>query len=248
MGEGLRLPTSYLEKMASVVGNSMNDALFPTTGRLALLGYPPSRFRSIPRRLPVHTGCTPRYMIEGGRDSNPRICPFLTPKGVRLAITFDLGQSRFGGRLPASVPEIENQLSASFADQIDLLGYRVSNHNLAPSESLDLTLFWSPRGRPSDDYTVFAHLQDSQGQIRGQADSPPRAGRYPTSVWDAGEVIVDLHTLALGPDLPAGEYHLAIGLYDPENGQRVEVVDEAGQIVGDRVIISGLAVRGEERP
>ena len=95
---------------------------------------------------------------------------------------------------------------------------------------------------------MFAHLLDSQEQIRGQADSPPRAGRYPTSVWDAGEVIVDLHTFALGPDLPAGEYHLAIGLYDPENGQRVEVVDEAGQIVGDRVIISGLAVRGEERP
>ena len=184
---------------------------------------------------------------RGGQVKSSNLSVFDT-QGRPAGNYLRLGPIKVHGRLPASVPEIENQLSASFADQIDLLGYRVSNHNLAPSESLDLTLFWSPRGRPSDDYTVFAHLLDSQGQIRGQADSPPRAGRYPTSVWDAGEVIVDLHTLALGPDLPAGEYHLAIGLYDPENGQRVEVVDEAGQIVGDRVIISGLAVRGEERP
>ena len=57
-------------------------------------------------------------------------------------------------------------------------------------------------------------------------------------------MISDLHTLSLGPDLPAGEYHLAIGLYDPETGQRVGVVDGNGQIAGDRVIISGLAVGG----
>ena len=107
-----------------------------------------------------------------------------------------------------------------------------------------MTLFWSPRGRPSRDYTVFVHLLDSQEQIRGQADSPPRAGRYPTSIWDAGEVIADLHTLSLGPDLPAGEYRLAIGLYDPETGERVGIVDGNGQITEDRLIISGLAVGG----
>ena len=68
------------------------------------------------------------------------------------------------------------------------------------------------------------------------------AGKYPTSVWDAGEVIADLHTLSLAPDLPAGEYKIAIGLYDPETGQRVPIVDEDGQVSGDHVIISGLAL------
>ena len=163
-----------------------------------------------------------------------------------------LGPIKVHGRPPASAsdgtvsnpPVPDNLLPASFADQIDLLGYSLGEDDLAPGGSLDVTLFWSPRGRPSRDYTVFVHLLDDQEQIQGQADSPPKAGRYPTSIWDAGEVIADLRTISLGPDLPAGEYHLAIGLYDPETGQRVGVVDESGQIAGDRVIISGLAVGG----
>ena len=144
---------------------------------------------------------------------------------------------------PVSSPSVpDNLLPASFTDQIDLLGYNLSDRQLASGESLDLTLFWSPRGRPTHDYTVFVHLLDSSGQLRGQADSPPMAGKYPTSVWDAGEVIADLHTLSLAPDLPAGEYKIAIGLYDPETGQRVPIVDEDSQVSGDHVIISGLAL------
>ena len=139
-----------------------------------------------------------------------------------------------------SVPD--NFLPASFTDQIDLLGYNLSDRQLASGESLNLTLYWSPRGRPTHHYTVFVHLLDSSGQLRGQADSPPMAGKYPTSVWDAGEVIADLHTLSLAPDLPAGEYKIAIGLYDPETGQRVPIVDEDGQVSGDHVIISRLAL------
>ena len=139
-----------------------------------------------------------------------------------------------------SVPD--NFLPASFTDQIDLLGYNLSDRQLASGESLNLTLYWSPRGRPTHDYTVFVHLLDSSGQLRGQADSPPMAGKYPTSVWDAGEVIADLRTLSLAPDLPAGEYKIAIGLYDPETGQRVPIVDEDGQVSGDHVIISRLAL------
>ena len=174
----------------------------------------------------------------------PSNLPVFDPQGNQAGNQLILGPIKVHGRRPAQASAAENHLPASFADQIDLLGYSLGEDDLAPGGSLDLTLFWSPRGRPSRDYTVFVHLLDSQEQIRGQADSPPRDGRYPTSIWDAGEVIADLHTLALGTDLPAGEYHVAIGLYDPETGERVGTVDENGQIAGDRVIISGLAVDG----
>ncbi len=171
------------------------------------------------------------------------------PAGNRLL----LGPIKIHGRPTAQASEgpvssssvPDNLLPASFADQIDLLGYSLSDRQLVSGESLDLTLYWSPRGRPMHDYTVFVHLLDSSGQLRGQADSPPMAGKYPTSVWDAGEVIADLHTLSLAPDLPAGEYKIAIGLYDPETGQRVPIVDEDGQVSGDNVIISGLLVEGD---
>ena len=147
---------------------------------------------------------------------------------------------------PVSDPPVpDKQLPARFDDQIDLRGYNLSVDRLLPGESLDLTLFWAPRGRPMRDYTVFVHLLDSSGQLRAQADSPAASGKYPTSVWDAGEVIADLHTLSIAPDLPAGEYRVAIGLYDPQTGQRLSVVDEDGRILTDHVTISGLIVEGD---
>ena len=147
---------------------------------------------------------------------------------------------------PVSDPRVpDNLLPARFDDQIDLRGYNLSVDRLLLGESLDLTLFWAPRGRPMRDYTVFVHLLDSSGQLRAQADSPAASGKYPTSVWDAGEVIADLHTLSIAPDLPAGEYRVAIGLYDPQTGQRLSVVDEDGRILMDHVTISGLIVGGD---
>lgn len=168
--------------------------------------------------------------------------PVSDMQGNEVGRLLFLGPIKVHGRLPTPAPAIENPLSVSFADQIDFLGYSLSTRNLVPGRPLDLTLFWSPRGRPSRDYTVFVHLLDSREQIQGQADSRPRDGRYPTSIWDAGEVIVDLHTLSLGPDVPAGEYRLAIGLYEFGTGQRMGMVNEHGRIVGHRIIVSGLVV------
>ena len=188
-------------------------------------------------------------MYDRGRTDISNL-PVFDAQGNQAGNQLKLGPIKVHGRPtaqasegPVSSPSVpDNFLPASFTDQIDLLGYNLSDRQFASGESLDLTLYWSPRGRPTHDYTVFVHLLDSSGQLRGQADSPPMAGKYPTSVWDAGEVIADLHTLSLAPDLPAGEYKIAIGLYDPETGQRVPIVDEDSQVSGDHVIISGLAL------
>ena len=61
-------------------------------------------------------------------------------------------------------------------------------------------------------------------------------------MWDAGELIADLHTLLLAPDLPAGKYSVTLGLYDPETGLRVPTVDENGKALGDLVMIAELIV------
>lgn len=145
----------------------------------------------------------------------------------------------------SSPPKLDNQLLVRFEDQIDLQGYSLGSDRLLPGESLDLTLFWSPRGRPKRDYTVFIHLLDPEGQLQGQTDSAPTSGKYPASVWDAGEFIADAHTIALPAELPAGEYSFAIGLYDPLTGQRLPILDETGQPSGDHVTIPGLIVESD---
>ena len=175
------------------------------------------------------------------------------PQGNQAGKHLSLGPIKVHGRPPGPSSEgllpspiiPDNLLPTTFADQIGLLGYNLSDHSLVPGQSLDLTLFWSPRGRPSQDYTVFVHLLDSQGQLRGQADSPPTSGKYPTSVWDAGEVISDIHILELAPELPIGDYTLVIGLYYPGTGNRLSTIDENGQTSSDHLSISGLVVEGQ---
>ena len=72
-------------------------------------------------------------------------------------------------------------------------------------------------------------IRDSKdGELVAQSDGPPRAGTYPTSIWDAGERVVDERVLVLPPDLPAGRYRLLAGLYDPATGTRLPAFDLDG--------------------
>jgi 4-amino-4-deoxy-L-arabinose transferase-like glycosyltransferase len=121
-------------------------------------------------------------------------------------------------------------VDAAFQGGLALAGYDLPASTLAPGETLDVTLYWASAGPLPVDYTVFVHLVDSDGQIAAQADSPPRAGRYPTTAWGADERFPDSHTLALPTDLPSGAYTLVVGLYDPSSGARLPL--EAG---GDSV-------------
>ncbi len=58
-----------------------------------------------------------------------------------------------------------------------------------------------------------------------QGDAPPMAGRWPTSLWLPGLTVDDVHTITRPPDLPAGTYHLLVGLYDPGTGDRLSLPD-----------------------
>ena len=57
-----------------------------------------------------------------------------------------------------------------------------------------------------------------------QKDKPPSIG-YPTSLWDAGEVIKDEFVLDVPAQSGSGSYWFAVGLYNASNGERLFVPD-----------------------
>ncbi len=93
--------------------------------------------------------------------------------------------------------------------------------NVHPGGVLPLALHWRARQSIKADYNVFVHLLDSQGNRVAQADSQPALWTRPTSSWSPGERIEDRHALSLPDDLPPGAYSLIVGLYLPENGERL---------------------------
>jgi len=95
-------------------------------------------------------------------------------------------------------------------------------------------LYWDVAKAPTADWTVFTHLRqrDAQGNVTLIAgrDDRPGAGSLPTRQWQAGWQILDEYQLALPGELAAGEYELAIGLYQP-SGERLPATEE-GIMIG----------------
>jgi 4-amino-4-deoxy-L-arabinose transferase-like glycosyltransferase len=164
--------------------------------------------------------------------------PVIDPNGQQAGTQVELGPIKVHGR-PGPVPRPDHPLSATFGDHLALVGYDLKPSAPRPGDPVDVTLFWSASARPSRDYTVFVHLLDRQGQLVASADSPPRGGRAPTSVWDAGDVVADPHALAVPANASTGPYTVEVGLYQKSSGRRLAVFDSTGRKVGDRVLIPG---------
>lgn len=122
-------------------------------------------------------------------------------------------------------------VGANLGGKVELLGYNLEPRSVRPRGALRLTLYWRALTEIDTSYTVFTHLLGPDGSIRGQKDSLPTDGAYPTTEWQIGEIIVDTYVITVAPDAPAGSYTLAVGLYDATSGQRLPTPDEADRVV-----------------
>jgi hypothetical protein len=129
---------------------------------------------------------------------------------------------------PAPVPlaEVTTPLG-QLANHTVLLGADDITPGLSAGDWLRFRLFWQAAAAVDGDYTVFTQLIGPDGQVWAQQDNQPRGGWYPTSLWQAQEVVPDDYALRLNPDAPAGRFRLIVGMYRPETGQRVLTTDGA---------------------
>jgi hypothetical protein len=114
-------------------------------------------------------------------------------------------------------------------------------------QPLHLLLTWRAIRSPRESTTVFIHLLDSSGQFVAGHDYTPLGGASPTYLWFPkwlpGQTLLDPYRFVLPDDLPAGEYVLEVGMYGMTSLRRLPVVDSAGNLAGDRVILGPVRVR-----
>jgi hypothetical protein len=91
----------------------------------------------------------------------------------------------------------------------------------------------------STDYTVFVHVRDVDGATVAQQDSQPLDGDYPTSQWRVNETVIDAHSAELPADLPPGQYHVWVGMYQMETMERLPV---EGDTSGENAVPLGTIV------
>ncbi len=117
-----------------------------------------------------------------------------------------------------------NPLSALFGDQVRLIGYGLQPGARLPAgraSNLDVSLVWQAERPMEVAYTVFTQLLSADGTLVAQHDGQPDNGQSPTTGWDLREPVPDVHRIPISKDLPAGEYTIIVGLYDPRDGQRL---------------------------
>jgi hypothetical protein len=140
------------------------------------------------------------------------------------------------------VPSIQHPLSVNLDKQVEFLGYDLKADRAAAGDTLQVTLYWRALAGMETSYKVFMHLLGDDGRIWGQKDDFPGQGALPTIGWVEGEVIVDEYEITVDPEAPVGDYQPAIGMYDPASGARLPMIDEKGEIQGDRILLKKIAV------
>jgi len=240
-----------------------------TTGRrrlaIALLDAPGQAVHQVTQ--PVKPGYPPREWQPDHVVRGEYALPILStvPSG-RYSLALRLGTGDSWLRL-ASVSVVQRQGETPLAiithprqdnlgNQVLFLGYDLSKQpaasgeplTLRPGEALEVTLYWQAQEQMEQSYKVFVHLLGEAynlatgNRLWGQQDGVPRQGAYPTTGWAVGEVVADHYTVTLQADAPPGEYVLEIGLYDATTGERLPVLDGAGNFHDDHLILETVRV------
>jgi hypothetical protein len=153
------------------------------------------------------------------------------------------GEPFYLGSLEVTAPPHEFNLPAAakappgpaqLEGTILLAGYNLQRVDGA----LTLDLYWQTQQPVPKRYKVFAQLLKADNGLISQSDSSPATGHRPTTSWLPGEIIHDPHQLLLPPDLPPPPYRLIAGLYNPLNGERLPLVDQKGETIGDSILVT----------
>ncbi len=152
------------------------------------------------------------------------------------------------GRTAAPVPD--HPVDAVFGSVVRLLGYSLDADRIAPGDSVNLTLHWQALAPLDDSYTVFTHLlgehnPSMDGPLWAGHDGQPDGGHYPTTTWQPGQVILDVHVLTVPADAPPGNYQIEAGLYLLATLARLPASDAAGNPLPDDAILLGTIELGD---
>jgi len=128
-----------------------------------------------------------------------------------------------------SAPPLSHQAEAEFGDVLRLLGYDLR----VQQEKASLTLHWRALRRMETSYKFFVHLVHARSDdLAAQADVVPHDWSYPTTWWEANEVVSDRIDLPLD-DVSRGIYNLWIGVYIPDTGQRLDVLPMSPDLIAE---------------
>jgi hypothetical protein len=150
-------------------------------------------------------------------------------------------QSFIENAVLTDVPEAQHTVGANYEDRVELVGYDLvlpGGDSVGAGQRFEVTWYWRVLGEAPSGYEVFVHI-DGHG-LRLNGDHVPVGGRYPTKLWEKGDVIVDTQALTVPANYPIGDYAMHVGLFSGSKRLEVKSGPNDG---GNRVNAGALRVR-----
>jgi hypothetical protein len=119
-------------------------------------------------------------------------------------------------------PEPQHRVGANYDEVVELIGYDLElprGDSVGAGQHFRVTWYWRVLGKVPTGYEVFVHI-DAHG-LRLNGDHIPVDGRYPTKLWDEGDVIADSQELMVPANFRTGDYVMYVGLFS--GSKRLEV-------------------------
>ncbi len=137
-------------------------------------------------------------------------------------------------------PPLEAPLRFGGDSGLDFLGLTLDTFS---ESAIDARLWWQVSAGetpPPLDYSISLRLRDAQGNTVAQSDGPIQ--HYGTEVvqtsrMEPGRLYMDVRQLTLPADLPPGDYHLAVAVYQSWDDVRLLLPDGSDAYVGPSVTI-----------
>jgi len=164
-------------------------------------------------------------------------------------------------------PQIEHPAKVNFDNKLMFLGYNVEEviqkkqepswlerHLKGPTKPLSehrtffhVTYFWQCLEEMEKDYTLVTQFEGHHGKpYRIDQSHQGVNGVYPTSMWQAGEVVSEEYQVEVPADYPPVRYALWVGVRDGE--ESLEVMSDVEIDEEDGVRLGEIEVLPAERP
>ncbi len=163
---------------------------------------------------------------------------------------YEIGELSFGQiRLPlyqvqqhplVAVPS--EPVDVRFGDRLNLAAFWIRQEAVA-GDWFYAVLQWRATQKLDVNYKVFVHVLAADGSTVFQRDKLALSDMMPMTTWKVGETVRDAYAMVTPANLPAGEYRVVAGVYNPDAGAaRLHAQSDSLPIIEDSVILGTLRV------
>ncbi|MFO0677618.1 MAG: glycosyltransferase family 39 protein [Polyangiaceae bacterium] len=139
----------------------------------------------------------------------------------------------------AAVPHLQHKLDVNMDDKLMVLGFDLIDASgksvdvVAPGRKYRMKTVYKVLAPVGSEWEAFIHIDGFKKRHNG--DHKPVNGKYPMTLWQKDDIVMDDHEFALEPNFTPGNYSIFFGLFVGESRMKVK----SGPSDGDNRVNGG---------